>query len=81
MKKGNAVGSQSFNITLSVESIRLLDAIAKRGIWGKNRPEVAAGFINRALEDFIERPKARLPELVLTESEECENDGDDPSQD
>ncbi len=69
-RKGNAVESQSFTITLSADSIRLLDAIAKRGIWGKNRPEVAARFIDRALEEFVDRPKAKLPELDLTAGED-----------
>jgi hypothetical protein len=65
MKKGNAVGSQTFSITLSTESVRLLDQIAKNGIWGRNRPEVAARFIDRALEAFVEQPRAKLPAIKL----------------
>jgi hypothetical protein len=65
MKRGNAVGSQNFSITLSLESIRLLDEIAKNGIWGRNRPEVAARFVDRALEAFVEQPKVKLPNIKL----------------
>lgn len=70
VKKGNAVGSQSFSITLSLQSIRLLDEIAKSGIWGKNRPEVAARFIDRALEAFVDQPKVKLPEIKLSAPKE-----------
>jgi hypothetical protein len=65
MKKGNPVGSQTFSITLSTESVRLLDEIAKNGVWGRNRPEVAARFIDRALEAFVEQPKVKLPAIEL----------------
>ncbi len=65
MKRGNAIGSENFSITLSLESIRLLDEIAKSGIWGRNRPEVAARFVDRALEAFVEQPKAKLPKIKL----------------
>jgi hypothetical protein len=64
-KKGNATGSQQFSITLSRESVQLLDQIAKNGIWGRNRPEVAARFIDRALESFVEQPKAKLPAIKI----------------
>jgi hypothetical protein len=65
MKHGNAIGSEQFAITVSSESARLLDEIAKNGIWGKNRPEVAARFVDRALEAFVEQPKAKLPKIKL----------------
>lgn len=65
MKRGNVVGSENFSITLSLESIRLLDEIAKNGIWGRNRPEVAARFVDRALEAFVEQPKTKLPKINL----------------
>jgi hypothetical protein len=65
MKRPNATGSENFPITLSLESVRLLDEIAKNGIWGRNRAEVAARFVDRALESFVEQPKARLPKIKL----------------
>jgi hypothetical protein len=64
-KKGNATSSEQFSITLSKESVRLLDQIAKNGIWGRNRPDVAARFIDRALEAFVEQPKVKLPAIKL----------------
>lgn len=65
MKRPNATGSENFPITLSFESVRLLDEIAKNGIWGRNRAEVAARFVDRALEGFVEQPKAQLPKIKL----------------
>jgi hypothetical protein len=65
MKKGNAVDSKPFSITLSVQAIRMLEEIAKNGIWGRNAPEVAGRFVDRALEAWIEQPKVKLPEIKL----------------
>jgi hypothetical protein len=65
MKKGNAVDSKPFSITLSVQAIRILEEIAKNGIWGRNAPEVAARFIDRTLEEWVEQPKVKLPEIKM----------------
>jgi hypothetical protein len=67
MKKGNLVSSESFTITLSTTSVQILDEIAKRGIWGRNRPEVAARFIDRALESFANVPKIDFGDLKVAE--------------
>jgi hypothetical protein len=73
MKTGNATDSQNFSITLSVESIRLLDEIAKNGIWGRNRAEVAARFVDRALEAFVEQPKVKLPKISFSARRKSKN--------
>ena len=65
MKTPNPSGSANFQITLSLRSARLLDEIAKNGIWGRNRAEVAARFVDRALEEFVEQPKLKLPKLKI----------------
>jgi hypothetical protein len=65
MKRQNAADSDNFSITLSLESIRLLDEIAKNGIWGRNKADVAARFVDRALEAFVEQPKVKLPKIKL----------------
>jgi hypothetical protein len=65
MKHGNKVGSDQFAITVSTESARLLDEIAKNGIWGRNRSEVAGRFVDRMLETFVEQPKVKLPKIKL----------------
>jgi hypothetical protein len=65
MKTPNATASENFSITLSLTSVRLLDEIAKNGIWGRNRAEVAARFVDRALEGFVEQSKLQLPKLAL----------------
>jgi len=69
-KRPNATESENFPITLSVESVRLLDELATKGIYGRNRAEVAARFVDRALAEFVERPK-----LVLRSSRIRRNGG------
>jgi hypothetical protein len=56
----NTSASKNFPITLSVESIRLLEELAARGIYGRSKADVAARFIERALEDYVEKPKLKL---------------------
>jgi hypothetical protein len=65
MKRPNLSGSENFPITLSLRSVRLLDELAKNGIWGRNRAEVAARFVDRALEGFVEQPKLKLGPLKI----------------
>jgi hypothetical protein len=65
MKKGNAADSRPLSITLSVQAIGMLEEIAKNGIWGRNAREVAARFVDRALEVWTEQPKLKLPEIKL----------------
>jgi hypothetical protein len=59
-KATNASESDTVRITLSSESIRLLDALAERGIYGRNRAEVAGRFVDQALQTFVDRPVLRL---------------------
>ena len=65
MKRPNPSGSENVPITLSLRSVRLLDELAKNGIWGRNRAEVAARFVDRVLEGFVEQPKLKLPPLKI----------------
>jgi|GEM_PF-2850825 len=59
-KAKNSTGSGLVTVTLSEESVRLLDELAERGIYGKNKAEVAARFIDRALQEFAETPRFKL---------------------
>lgn len=61
-KAGNSSDSGQLRITLSVESIRLLDELAVRGIYGRNRAEVAARFVDEVLQKFVDAPKLILRE-------------------
>lgn len=45
------------SVPLSERSTKLLKDLAARGIYGREAGEVAARFIDRALEQFIEAPK------------------------
>ncbi|MCA9626551.1 MAG: hypothetical protein KC766_02740 [Myxococcales bacterium] len=61
MPKGaNSSGSDQVRITLSTESVRLLDELAEKGIYGRNRAEVAARFVDQALQDFVQKPTLEL---------------------
>jgi hypothetical protein len=59
-KTANPSESDTVRITLSAESIRLLDELAEKGIYGRNRAEVAGRFVDKALEGFVERPALSL---------------------
>lgn len=59
-KTPNPSDSDTVRITLSAESIRLLDELAEKGIYGRNRAEVAARFVDHALQGFVEQPKLDL---------------------
>ena len=59
-KTTNTIGSTVVHVTLSHQSIRLLDSMAEKGLWGRNRAEVAGRFIDEALQRFVEMPKFKL---------------------
>ncbi|OLE55451.1 MAG: hypothetical protein AUG51_03045 [Acidobacteria bacterium 13_1_20CM_3_53_8] len=56
----NTSGSNTIRVTLSHQSIRLLDSLAEKGIYGRNRAEVAGRFIDEALQKFVETPHLQL---------------------
>ena len=64
MAKGpNASRSTIVSVTIpSVQSAKLLERLATRGIYGKNAAEVAARFVDKALEQFVETPKLTVDE-------------------
>ncbi len=48
---------ETINYSLSVQSIDLLESIAKLGIYGESSGEVGARFVDKALQEFVERPQ------------------------
>ena len=52
----NTAESNVIRVTLSEQSVRFLDELAKKGIYGRNKAEVAGRFIDEALQRFIETP-------------------------
>jgi len=50
----NLAGSESLKITLAEQSVRLLERVARRGVYGKSSSEVAARYVERRLEQQIE---------------------------
>jgi len=59
-KKKNSADSVQFTVTVSAETHRLLVDLATKGIYGRNPSEVAARFIDQAIQGFVERPKLLL---------------------
>lgn len=60
-REENAIGSVGITITVSTESAVLLDQLIKRGIYGRTRAAVAAGLVDRRLQDLVESG-ALIPE-------------------
>jgi len=59
-KHRNLTDSGTVRITLSTESVRLLEELAVKGVYGRNAAEVAARFVDKALENFFEKPNLTL---------------------
>lgn len=53
-RKGNQSPGVLLSITVSKQSVEALEKLAARGIYGRNTSEVAARFVDRALENLIE---------------------------
>ncbi len=62
-KKSNVASSATLRVTVSSQSAALLEQLAARGIYGRNAAEVAARFVDAALQEFIERPKLTVDQL------------------
>lgn len=58
MAKGpNTTESTPLRVTVSRQSRAVLEALASRGVYGRNPAEVAARFIDEQLKSFLEAPK------------------------
>lgn len=55
-KPQNLVKSDTLRITLSTQSISYLEKLAQEGIYGRNAAEVAARFIDSALQNLVGPP-------------------------
>ncbi len=53
-KSANTVRSGSLTVTLSEQSVQLLEQIASRGIYGRNPAEVAGRFVDQELVRLVE---------------------------
>jgi hypothetical protein len=60
-KSNNLADSKTFRVTVSVQSEQLLEQLGKQGIYGRNTAEVAARFIDEALQRFVDQPKLNIP--------------------
>jgi hypothetical protein len=59
-RKANASEGVSVRITVSRQSAELLNQIATMGIYGRNDAEVAARFVDKALQEFVQAPQITL---------------------
>jgi hypothetical protein len=48
---------ETINYCLSDQSLELLERLAELGIYGESSGEVGARFVDKALQDFVERPQ------------------------
>lgn len=48
---------ETINHSLSVQSLDLLERLAKLGIYGESSGEVGARFVDKALQEFVEHPQ------------------------
>jgi hypothetical protein len=58
----NGSGSKKFRVTLSTQSVELLEQLASRGIYGRNAAEVGGRFIDEALQRLVQTPELTIPE-------------------
>jgi len=61
-KSGNITDSETIRVTLSRQSVALLDELARKGIYGRNRADVAARFVDEALQKLVEIPVLKIRE-------------------
>lgn len=73
-KFSNPAASKTIRVTLSSQSVRLLDELAAKGIYGRNRAEVAGRFIDEALQKFVEAPRLRLMRALSEEQHDEQSD-------
>ena len=59
-KTANDTKSRSVRITLSSQSVDLLELLAQRGIYGRNPAEVAGRFVDQALQELVAPPKLKV---------------------
>jgi hypothetical protein len=59
-KTKNDAESRTVRITLSGQSVDLLELLAQKGIYGRNSAEVAGRFVDKALQGFVESPMLKL---------------------
>jgi hypothetical protein len=61
-RTANPTESDTLRLTLSVQSVELLNALARLGIYGRNSVEVAARFVDERLREFTDKPVLRIKE-------------------
>jgi hypothetical protein len=59
MKKCYKKSTVTLKITLHHLGVRMLERLALMGIFGMDREEVAARFVDEALQRFINNPKIK----------------------
>jgi hypothetical protein len=58
-KAANTVRSEALTVTLSEQSVELLEQIAARGIYGRNPAEVAGRLVDQELVRLVEAARLK----------------------
>ncbi len=59
-KQSNESESVILRVTLSRQSHNVLEKLARQGIFGRNAAEVAARFVDQALQSFVDIEKTKV---------------------
>lgn len=68
-KGGNQSTSGTVTVTLSNQSLSILDRLAGDGVYGRNRAEVAARFLDEMIRTFVQKPVFVLEAGELNEEQ------------
>ena len=78
-KAKNAIGTGKVTLSLSEQSVRVLQELVPRGIYGKNEAEIAGRIVDKELERFVKPPLFTLPLRKANKRSEKASDRSEPS--
>jgi hypothetical protein len=63
----NSSPGERFEVTLAVQSVKMLQQLATRGIYGRTPAEVGGRFIEQALQQFVKPPRLSPTPAIKTQ--------------
>lgn len=65
----NASPGERFEVTLSRQSVQILQELARNGVWGRSAADVGGRLIEQALQTFVATPSFDLDVLSRDDEE------------